>query len=158
RERESVAQGYSVGAADYITKPYDPEILRSKVKVFVELFRRGEEIKRQQELLQQSALREADRIRREQIWELEQENMRLLNSELEARVAKRTAELVEANEELEAFCYSISHDLRAPLRAIASTSMILLEEAHGNLPVDHIEHLLRQAHNSRRLATLIDDL
>ncbi len=158
RERASVAQGYSVGAADYITKPYDPDILRSKVKVFVELYRRGEEIKRQQELLRQSALREADRIRREQVWELEQENMRLLNSELEARVAERTAQLVEANEELEAFCYSISHDLRAPLRAITSTSMILLEEAEGKLPPDQVEQLLRQAHNSRRLATLIDDL
>ena len=158
RERAFVAQGYSVGAADYITKPYDPEILRSKVRVFVELYRRGEEIKRQQELLRQSALREAERLRREQVWELEQEHMQKLTIELEARVAERTAQLVEANEELEAFCYSISHDLRAPLRAITSTSMILLEESEGKLPEDHIEHLLRQAHNSRRLATLIDDL
>src|SRR6185436_6769003 len=98
------------------------------------------------------------RLRREQVWELEQDHMRRLNVELEARVAQRTAQLVEANEELEAFCYSISHDLRAPLRAITSTSMILLEESEGKLPEDHIEHLLRQAHNSRRLATLIDDL
>jgi two-component system sensor histidine kinase/response regulator len=158
RERESVAQGYSMGAADYITKPYDPDILRSKVRVFVELFKRGEEIKRQQEMLRQSALREAERLRREQVWELEQEHMRTLTIELEARVAERTGQLVEANEELEAFCYSISHDLRAPLRAITATSMILLEESEGKLPPDHIEHLLRQAHNSRRLATLIDDL
>jgi len=158
RDREYIAQGYSVGAADYITKPYDPDILRSKVRVFVELYRRGEEIKRQQELLRQSALREAERIRREQVWELEQENMRLLNIELEARVAERTAQLVEANEELEAFCYSISHDLRAPLRAITSTSMILLEESDGKLPPEHMDQLLRQAHNSRRLGTLIDDL
>jgi two-component system, sensor histidine kinase and response regulator len=158
RERTAVAQGYSVGAADYITKPYDPEILRSKVRVFVELYKRGDEIKRQAELLRQSGLREAERLRREQVWELEQEHMRSLTVELEARVAQRTAQLVEANEELEAFCYSISHDLRAPLRAITSTSMILLEESEGKLPVEHIDHLLRQAHNSRRLATLIDDL
>ena len=158
RDRAFVTQGYSVGAADYITKPYDPEILRSKVRVFVELFKRGEEIKRQQEMLRQSGLREAERLRREQMWELEQEHMRRLTIELEERVAERTGQLVEANEELEAFCYSISHDLRAPLRAITSTSMILLEESEGKLPPDHIEHLLRQAHNSRRLATLIDDL
>jgi signal transduction histidine kinase len=147
-----------MGAADYITKPYDPEILRSKVRVFVELFKRGEEIKRQQELLRQSALREAERLRREQVLGLEQEHMRQLNIALEARVAERTAQLVEANEELEAFCYSISHDLRAPLRAISSTSMILLEESEDKLPPDHMEYLQRQAHNSRRLATLIDDL
>jgi len=158
RDRANVTQGYSVGAVDYITKPYDPEILRSKVRVFVELFKRGEEIKRQQELLQLSALREAERLREQQVWELEQEHMRRLNLELEARVAERTSKLTAANEELEAFCYSISHDLRAPLRAITSTSMILLEENEGKLSEGHIEQLLRQAHNSRRLANLIDDL
>ncbi len=158
RDRANISQGYSVGAADYITKPFDPDILRSKVRVFVELYKRGQEINRQQRLLQQSALREAERLREQQVWELEQEHMRRLNQELEARVLERTAQLVEANEELEAFCYSVSHDLRAPLRAITSTSMILLEENQGKLEKDHVEHLLRQAHNSRRLATLIDDL
>jgi two-component system sensor histidine kinase/response regulator len=158
KDKANVFQGYSVGAADYITKPYDPDILRSKVRVFVELFKRGEEISRQQELLRQSALREAERLREQQVWELEQEHMRQLNQELEGRVLERTKQLVEANEELEAFCYSVSHDLRAPLRAITSTSMILLEENEGKLDSEHIEHLLRQAHNSRRLATLIDDL
>jgi two-component system sensor histidine kinase/response regulator len=158
RDKANIFQGYSVGAADYITKPYDPDILRSKVRVFVELYKRGQEINRQQELLRQSALREAERLREQQVWELEQEHMRQLNQELEARVLERTGQLVEANEELEAFCYSVSHDLRAPLRAITSTSMILLEENEGKLEQDHVEHLLRQAHNSRRLATLIDDL
>lgn len=158
RDKENIFQGYSVGAADYITKPYDPDILRSKVRVFVELYKRGEEIARQQELLRQSALREAERLREQQVWELEQEHMRQLNQELEARVLERTRQLLEANEELEAFCYSVSHDLRAPLRAITSTSMILLEENDGKLCQEHMEQLLRQAHNSRRLATLIDDL
>jgi signal transduction histidine kinase len=143
---------------DYITKPYDPDILRSKVRVFVELYKRGEEIKRQQELISQSELREAERRRQEEVWQLEQEHMHRLTSELEARVSERTAQLVEANEELEAFCYSVSHDLRAPLRAINSSSMILLEENKENLPEEHVDLLLRQAINSRRLGTLIDDL
>jgi signal transduction histidine kinase len=158
RDRDNVFQGYSVGAVDYITKPYDPDILRSKVRVFVELYKRGEEIKRQQELISQSELREAERRRQEEVWQLEQEHMHRLTSELEARVSERTAQLVEANEELEAFCYSVSHDLRAPLRAINSSSMILLEENKENLPEEHVDLLLRQAINSRRLGTLIDDL
>lgn len=158
RDRENVFQGYSVGAVDYITKPFDPDILRSKIRVFVELWKRGEEIKRQQELLRQSELREADRLRREEVWRLEQEHMRRLTQELEARVAERTAQLVAANEELEAFCYSVSHDLRAPLRAVNSSSLILLEENDGKLSDEHVDLLLRQAHNARRLGSLIDDL
>jgi signal transduction histidine kinase len=132
--------------------------LRSKVRVFVELYKRGEEIKRQQELIRESELREADRIRREQVWSLEQEHMRQLNLELEERVSQRTSELVIANEELEALCYSVSHDLRAPLRAIMSTSMSLLEENEGKLAKEHIELLFRQAQNADRLGKLIDDL
>lgn len=151
-------QGYSVGAVDYMAKPFHPDILKSKVRVFVELYKRGEEIKRQQELIRESELREADRIRREQVWSLEQEHMRQLNLELEERVAQRTSELVIANEELEAFCYSVSHDLRAPLRAIMSTSMILLEENDGKLEKEHVDLLLRQANNADRLGKLIDDL
>ena len=158
RDREKVFKGYSVGAVDYITKPYDPDILRSKVRVFVELFKRGEEIKRQQELLRQSELREAERIRREQVLQLEQQHMRDLTQELEQRVAERTSQLVAANEELEAFCYSVSHDLRAPLRAINSTSKILLEENHEKLESEHVDLLSRQADNSVRLGNLIDDL
>lgn len=158
RDKENVFQGYSVGAVDYITKPFDPEILRSKIRVFVELYKRGEEIKRQQHLLRQSELREAERLRKEEVWQLEQEHMRRLTQELEARVSERTQELVAANEELQAFCYSVSHDLRAPLRAVNSASMILLEENDGKLSPDHTELLLRQAHNARRLGTLIDDL
>lgn len=84
--------------------------------------------------------------------------LRKLNEELDARVRERTQELAETVKEAEAFNYAISHDLRAPLRAIASTSRILLEEAGEGLATPHRELLDRQAHNATRLGVLIDEL
>ncbi len=74
-----------------------------------------------------------------------------LNRSLEARVQERTYEL-------ESFCYSVSHDLRAPLRAINATSAILKEDFGASLPVEAVQELDRQAEASGRLGTLIDDL
>lgn len=84
--------------------------------------------------------------------------MRQLNAELEARVAERTQMLQESNKELEAFSYSVSHDLRAPLRAIDGFSM-LLETSHGTLLDEEGKRLLgvvRQS--SRHMGALIEDL
>jgi two-component system, sensor histidine kinase and response regulator len=153
-----VLEGYSAGAADYITKPYNPEILRSKVKVFVELWRRGEQIKNQQEQIHRNAILEAERREREASMRKVQEQVLALNSVLESRVAERTAQLVQANEEMEAFCYSVSHDLRTPLRGVIATSRILVEEAGKRLTPDEIELLERQASAAKRLGELIDDL
>jgi PAS domain S-box-containing protein len=81
-----------------------------------------------------------------------------LEFELERRVDERTAELVAANRELEGFTYSVSHDLRAPLRSIIGTSMILLEDYGDELREDAKRELKRQAAAAKRLADLIDDL
>lgn len=85
-------------------------------------------------------------------------SLRELNEELERRVEERTRELEATIAEAEAFNYSISHDLRAPLRAIIATSGILIEEAYEGLREDHRTLLDRQAHNGKRLSDLIDDL
>ena len=80
------------------------------------------------------------------------------NEELERRVQERTSELVSVNHELEAFAYSISHDLRAPLRAIVSTSRLLLEDLQDLVPEDSTRLLERQVWSINRMARLIDDL
>jgi signal transduction histidine kinase/DNA-binding response OmpR family regulator len=84
KDEQYVFKGYSLGAVDYLTKPFEPEILKSKVRFFTELFRQNQEIKRQAALIEQAN------------GELDQ-----LNTELEARVRQRTKQLETANGELE---------------------------------------------------------
>ncbi len=85
-------------------------------------------------------------------------NVALARAELEQRVEARTAELSSANRELEAFSYSVSHDLRAPVRAIVGFVQIL-EEDHGEkLDADARRSLERVKVNARRMGALIDDL
>src|SRR5207249_2316113 len=83
---------------------------------------------------------------------------RRLNAELEQRVRERTAELEVANEELEAFSYSVSHDLRAPLRGIDGFSQALFEDYAGKLDDQGKEYISRVRMASQRMAHLIDDL
>jgi signal transduction histidine kinase len=81
-----------------------------------------------------------------------------LNEELEARVEKRTTELLEANRELEAFTYSVSHDLRAPLRHMDGFSRILQQEYGPQLPEEARHYLDRVRSATTQMSSLVEDL
>lgn len=86
------------------------------------------------------------------------EQVRRLNTELEERVAARTAQLTAVNRELEAFSYSVSHDLRAPLRALDGFSQILIEDYTDRLDEEGLKYLHRIRAGSQRMGQLIDSL
>lgn len=87
-----------------------------------------------------------------------EKQVRLLNEQLEQRVLERTGELSAVNRELEAFSYSVSHDLRAPLRSIDGFSQALVEDYGDKLDVAGKTLLERVRSASQRMAQLIDDL
>ena len=78
--------------------------------------------------------------------------------QLEQRVTERTAQLEQTNRELESFSYSVSHDLRAPLRAIDGFSQALLEDYHDDLDDTGRDYLTRVRKGAQRMGNLIDDL
>jgi signal transduction histidine kinase len=118
-----LSRGYSLGAVDYILAPFLPDVLRTKVSVFVELHRKSDQI-------------------------------RFLNEQLE----KRVAELTETNAALEAFTYTIAHDLRAPLRAMLGFAAALLEDHSGQLDASGVEFAGRIKTSAERMNHLVQDL
>ncbi|MFD2147389.1 response regulator [Mucilaginibacter antarcticus] len=118
-EEAAIFKGYKAGAVDFIRKPFNAEILRSKVAVFTELYRKNQLLRQQEEKVQAI---------NNQLLEL--------NQDLERRVLERTMELENLNQELQAlnlskdkFLSVISHDLRNPLTSLLISSENLDQDA-----------------------------
>ena len=89
---------------------------------------------------------------------VQKEMLKAMNEALEKRVLERTAELETTNKELESFNYSISHDLRAPLRIIQGYGKMLMKTAAHKLDESELENIKDMVGNARRMGTLVDDL
>jgi signal transduction histidine kinase len=142
-DREAMIQGLSAGADDYIAKSSDLDLLRARVLA---------QIRRKQ-------FEDENRQIREQLLRAELESM-------EARTAQRVAEaraaltdeLEAKNEELNAFSYSVAHDLRAPLRSLDGFSLALLEDYTDKLDEDGRQYLRYIRESAQQMAVLIDSL
>jgi signal transduction histidine kinase len=148
RNDEHVYQGYNMGAVDYLQKPIVPEILRSKVCVFVELKRKADLLRQKNEQLEELI---TERLRIE-------EEIRKLNSELERRVAERTHELSRTNEELRQFAYIASHDLQEPLRTVGSYAQLLAKRYRGKLDKDAEDFIHYIVDGITRMHVLLNDM
>jgi two-component system sensor histidine kinase/response regulator len=137
RTAEMVFSGYSAGAVDYLMKPLEPEVLRAKVAVFVELDRARHEL--EQEITER--VRIAEQV-----------------SELNNALRQKNDDLLAANSDLEAFCHSVSHDLRMPLRHIHSYISILEASASSKLNSEERRHVTTVQKAALRMTRLIDDL
>ena len=145
-EDQHILEGYGSGAVDYLHKPVDPQILRSKVAVFAELFRKSRDAN-----LANRALSEEVAVRRHA-----EEQLRELNETLEQRVAARTEELREANRLKDEFLAMLGHELRNPLAAITNAiQVICTAEGDTQRAGTALTLLDRQTRNLRRL---VDDL
>ena len=155
KDDEHVFRGYYAGAVDFLYKPINAEVLRSKVSVFVELSRKSELLKQHMAMLE-SRNAELERLFQER--QKADDEIRRLNAELEQRVRDRTADLSRANDELRQFAYAASHDLREPLRTIASYTQ-LLTRRYQNIVDDEGHEFMRYIVDSvRRMDLLVSDL
>jgi signal transduction histidine kinase len=148
RNEEHLFRGYDLGAVDFLFKPIVPEVLRSKVAVFVELSRSNAKLRQQADALRKQA---------EDLHRVEQE-VRRLNTSLEARVLERTEELLRSNEELQQFAYIASHDLREPLRTVSIYAQLLAKRYQGRLEGDADQFIQFIVQNAARMEVLVHDL
>jgi signal transduction histidine kinase len=148
-DEEIIFKGYKTGGVDYIYKPINPDLLRVKVGVFVELYRKNHQL-----MQHEKRLLSANRSLQREIEERKasEEKVKLLNEKL----VEYNAHLKAVNEELDQFAYVASHDLQEPLRKIQVFSDKILSKANHDEETE--KYFKKIISSSRRMQSLINDL
>ncbi len=152
-EDQHIMEGYGTGAVDYLHKPVNPSVLRSKVAVFAELHKKGRELER------------ANRMLLAEVAERRRAEARLsdLNESLDRRVTERTQELrtsetrlLEANRRKDEFLATLAHELRNPLAPVRNAAQLLRLKSVGPKELTWATELIER--QLRSMTRLIDDL
>lgn len=151
QDEEYMFEGYKMGAVDFIYKPINPELMRFKVSVFAELYRKTFQLMQQEKNLlaaNENLEKEIEERRSSE------EKIRLLNYQL----LQNNDELKTINEELDRFAYVASHDLQEPLRKIMVFSDVVAMKLQGKIEPDVQNSLNKIVKASDRMQRLINDL
>ena len=145
-DQQDELRGYSAGAVDYLTKPLDPLILRAKIAVFVDLYRKRRALSRMNLELQR------------QIGERQKMSAELarVNADLEARVGERTAALAEVGRRKDEFLATLAHELRTPLAALRTASEALRLKVPDNADLVTLQGVFQR--QVQQLTRLTNDL
>jgi two-component system, sensor histidine kinase len=157
KEDAYVFKGYSMGAVDYVFKPFNPDVLRSKVAVFVDLYLKQREIQRQADLLRESQKRELELEHRTSLLEAEARSAAKL-SQMNEELHRRQLALEQAMGARNRFYASMSHELRTPINAVIGYSTLMLDNIYGPLNAKQKEGLQRTLKAARHLLELVNDV
>lgn len=148
---ENIFKGYRAGAVDYIYKPINPDLLRAKVSVFIELYKKNHQL-----LVQEQRLIAINKSLEAEINEkkISEEKIKALNIQLLENIDR----LESANRELDRFAFMASHDLQEPLRKIRTFSERLSLKSENLLDDDGKKYIERIQSAAQRLSNLIKDI
>ena len=157
KEEAYVFKGYAMGAVDYVFKPFNPDVLRMKVAVFVDLFIKQREVQRQAELLRNAEKRELELEHRTSLLEAEARSAAKL-AQMNDELHRRQVALEQAMGARNRFYASMSHELRTPINAVIGYSTLMLDGIYGPLNAKQKEGLQRTLKAARHLLELVNDV
>ncbi len=148
---ENIFKGYKAGAVDYIYKPINPDLLRAKVSVFIDLYKKNHAL-----VASEKKLKLANEELEKEIEERKRSQEKV--DELNRQLMLNIEQLKATNEELDNFAFIASHDLQEPLRKIRTFSDMLLTRYSSELSPPVVDYLEKIDKSSKRMQSLIEDI